>query len=70
MTHGGPKYKVNVLIPLIFALLSVDQCALEHGIPIVQPSWIAENYDIWLHGDDVETDLENVRDVHGAADMS
>ncbi|KAF6756825.1 hypothetical protein DFP72DRAFT_892416 [Ephemerocybe angulata] len=41
-THGGPKYK----------------CALEHNVPIVRPSWIIENYEVWLHGDDVEMDLE------------
>ncbi|KAJ4496321.1 hypothetical protein C8J55DRAFT_484199 [Lentinula edodes] len=36
--HGSAKYK----------------CALEHKIPILQPSWITESYDIWLHGDDVD----------------
>ncbi|KAJ4473759.1 hypothetical protein J3R30DRAFT_3511458 [Lentinula aciculospora] len=36
--HGSAKYK----------------CALEHKIPIVQPSWITESYNIWLHGDDVK----------------
>ena len=36
------------------------QCALEHNIPIVRPSWIEENYEIWLRGDDVDTDLERV----------
>ncbi|RXW18764.1 hypothetical protein EST38_g7083 [Candolleomyces aberdarensis] len=41
VSHGGAKYK----------------CALEHNVPIVKPSWVEENYDIWLHGDDVEPDL-------------
>ncbi|TEB31512.1 hypothetical protein FA13DRAFT_1663343, partial [Coprinellus micaceus] len=48
VAHGGLKYK----------------CALEHGIPIVQPSWIIDNYDVWLHGDDVETDLERSIEGH------
>ncbi|KAJ3718799.1 hypothetical protein C8R42DRAFT_585242 [Lentinula raphanica] len=30
--------------------------ALEHKIPILQPSWIAESYNVWLHGDDVDFD--------------
>ncbi|KAF8193425.1 hypothetical protein BJ912DRAFT_241190 [Pholiota molesta] len=36
--HGGAKYT----------------CALERKIPIVKPSWITENYQIWLKGDDVD----------------
>ncbi|KJA25092.1 hypothetical protein HYPSUDRAFT_214141 [Hypholoma sublateritium FD-334 SS-4] len=36
--HGGAKY----------------MCALERKIPIVKPSWIMENYQIWLKGDDVD----------------
>lgn len=31
-----------------------QQCALERKIPIVKPSWIMENYQIWLKGDDVD----------------
>ncbi|KAG6810576.1 hypothetical protein H0H92_011276 [Tricholoma furcatifolium] len=31
-----------------------DRCALERKIPILHPSWIAESYQIWLRGDDVE----------------
>ncbi|KAG5636707.1 hypothetical protein H0H81_007103 [Sphagnurus paluster] len=44
--HGGAKYN----------------CALERKIPILQPSWIAENYQVWLRGDDVE--LEESMDAH------
>ncbi|KDR78628.1 hypothetical protein GALMADRAFT_223890 [Galerina marginata CBS 339.88] len=36
--HGGAKY----------------MCALERKVPIVKPSWISENYQIWLKGDDVD----------------
>ncbi|KAF8963181.1 hypothetical protein BDZ97DRAFT_1822178, partial [Flammula alnicola] len=36
--HGGAKY----------------MCALERKIPILKPSWITENYQIWLKGDDVD----------------
>ncbi|XP_006458959.1 hypothetical protein AGABI2DRAFT_183783, partial [Agaricus bisporus var. bisporus H97] len=36
--HGGPKY----------------MCALERKIPIMKPSWVTDNYDIWLRGDDVD----------------
>ncbi|KAH9481897.1 DNA topoisomerase 2-binding protein 1-A [Psilocybe cubensis] len=36
--HGSAKY----------------MCALERKIPIVTPSWITENYKIWLKGDDVD----------------
>ncbi|KAJ3786508.1 hypothetical protein GGU10DRAFT_310805 [Lentinula aff. detonsa] len=36
--HGSAKYR----------------CALEHKVPILQPSWITESYNIWLHGDDVD----------------
>ncbi|KAF9262954.1 hypothetical protein L218DRAFT_372662 [Marasmius fiardii PR-910] len=36
--HGGAKY----------------MCALERKIPILSPDWIAENYQIWLKGDDVD----------------
>ncbi|KAF8629979.1 hypothetical protein AX17_005544 [Amanita inopinata Kibby_2008] len=36
--HGGGKYL----------------CALERQIPILKPSWITENYQIWLKGDDVD----------------
>ncbi|KAF8151040.1 hypothetical protein B0H34DRAFT_160966 [Crassisporium funariophilum] len=36
--HGGAKY----------------MCALERKIPIVKPSWITENYQVWLRGDDVD----------------
>ncbi|KAJ3755188.1 hypothetical protein EV360DRAFT_50183 [Lentinula raphanica] len=38
--HGSAKYR----------------CALEHKIPILQPSWITESYNVWLHGDDVDFD--------------
>ena len=34
--------------------LNVLQCALERKIPIVRPTWITENYQIWLRGDDVD----------------
>ncbi|PPR02379.1 hypothetical protein CVT24_011721 [Panaeolus cyanescens] len=37
-SHGGAKYN----------------CAIERKIPILKPSWITENYQIWLQGDDVE----------------
>ncbi|KAF9048823.1 hypothetical protein BJ165DRAFT_1580170 [Panaeolus papilionaceus] len=37
-SHGGAKYG----------------CAIERKIPILMPSWITENYQIWLQGDDVE----------------
>ncbi|KAH9933592.1 uncharacterized protein BXZ73DRAFT_89727 [Epithele typhae] len=30
------------------------QCALEHGIPIMHPSWIEESYARWKQGDDVD----------------
>ncbi|KAF9483199.1 hypothetical protein BDN70DRAFT_874071 [Pholiota conissans] len=43
--HGGAKYT----------------CALQRKIPIVKPSWITENYQIWLKGDDV--------DVHQSVDQ-
>ncbi|KAF5326934.1 hypothetical protein D9619_004296 [Psilocybe cf. subviscida] len=45
--HGGAKY----------------MCALERKIPIVKPSWITENYQIWLRGDDddVEATLTSHR---------
>ncbi|KAF5379657.1 hypothetical protein D9615_005773 [Tricholomella constricta] len=36
--YGGAKYN----------------CALERKIPILQPSWVTESYQIWLRGDDVE----------------
>ncbi|KAF5326928.1 hypothetical protein D9619_004298 [Psilocybe cf. subviscida] len=38
--HGGAKY----------------MCALERKIPIVKPSWITDNYQIWLRGDDVDAE--------------
>ncbi|KAF8813526.1 hypothetical protein BYT27DRAFT_7131662 [Phlegmacium glaucopus] len=37
--HGGAKY----------------MCALERKIPILKPSWVTENYQVWLRGDDVDT---------------
>ncbi|KAF8920607.1 hypothetical protein CPB85DRAFT_1272057 [Mucidula mucida] len=37
-THGSPKYK----------------CAVEHRIPIMQPSWISVCHEVWLRGDDVD----------------
>ena len=37
------------LLPLIRR-----QCALERKIPILKPSWVAENYQVWLRGDDVD----------------
>lgn len=36
--HGGAKYT----------------CALERKIPIMDPLWVEEAYDIWLRGDDVD----------------
>ncbi|TRM55738.1 hypothetical protein BD626DRAFT_636522 [Schizophyllum amplum] len=36
--HGGAKYT----------------CALERKIPILKPSFITENYEVWLRGDDVD----------------
>ena len=36
------------------SISSFKQCALERKIPIVKPSWIMENYQIWLKGDDVD----------------
>ncbi|KAF9554743.1 hypothetical protein CPC08DRAFT_726916 [Agrocybe pediades] len=38
--HGGAKYG----------------CALERKIPILKPTWITENYKIWLRGDDFDFD--------------
>lgn len=64
VSHGGAKYKVRGLpCPVVHIdCLPLDsQCALEHNVPIVKPSWVEENYDIWLHGDDVEPDLSKVR---------
>ena len=34
--------------------LNVLQCALERKILIVKPTWIKENYQIWLRGDNVD----------------
>ncbi|KAF8628551.1 hypothetical protein AX15_003819 [Amanita polypyramis BW_CC] len=42
--HGGAKY----------------WCAVERQIPILKPSWITENYQIWLRGDDVHFE-ESIR---------
>ncbi|KAF9496674.1 hypothetical protein BDN71DRAFT_1415262 [Pleurotus eryngii] len=36
--HGGAKY----------------MCAVERKIPILQPSWITECFQVWLRGDDVD----------------
>ncbi|KAI0064954.1 hypothetical protein BV25DRAFT_1914101 [Artomyces pyxidatus] len=38
--HGGPKYL----------------CAVERKIPIIQPSWILENFDVWQQGDEFDLD--------------
>jgi DNA replication regulator DPB11 len=59
--HGGAKYTVSSATWLeTFQYLS-SQCALQRKIPILQPSWITENYQIWLRGDDV--DLDEVRQL-------
>ncbi|KAL1700139.1 hypothetical protein EV121DRAFT_295488 [Schizophyllum commune] len=36
--HGGAKYN----------------CALERRIPILKPTYVTENYEVWLRGDDVD----------------
>ncbi|KAL1739454.1 hypothetical protein HDZ31DRAFT_2667, partial [Schizophyllum fasciatum] len=43
--HGGAKYN----------------CALEHRIPILKPTYITENYEVWLRGDDVDA-VESMSD--------
>ena len=30
------------------------QCALERRIPILKPTYVTENYEVWLRGDDVD----------------
>ena len=38
-----------------FAKLICRQCALERKIPMLKTSWVTENYQVWLRGDDVDT---------------
>jgi len=44
------------------------QCALERKIPIMDPLWVEEAYDIWLRGDDVDLGQVSARPVSAVLD--